>query len=317
MEGWQRDFPLRARPFASIAARLGCDEGTVLQRLERLVASGAVSRVGATVRPNSVGASTLAALAAPAGRIDEIGGRVAAEPGVNHCYARENPWNLWFVVTGPDRHHVTAALRRIVRASGLTVLNLPLRRAYHVDLGFALTGACVKQHRKDDLDMSALQPGDDAILQGLTTGLALVSRPWRTLARAHRRSEAQVIARVRALAAAGIVTRLGLILRHRALGWSANAMVVWRVPPAARDRAGAALAAAPGVTLAYARRPDARRWPFNLYAMVHGKSREETLDIIAAATREAGLGLAPRQVLFSTRCYAQRGALLRRVGEAA
>jgi len=99
-------------------------------------------------------------------------------------------------------------------------------------------------------------------------------------------------------------------VRHRALGWRSNAMVVWKVPAAEIDRAGAALAVQPGVTLCYQRRPCARLWPYNLYCMIHAKSREEALGALDAATTAAGLIEAPRRVLFSVSCYKQTGALV-------
>jgi DNA-binding Lrp family transcriptional regulator len=127
---WQRNFPLISNPFAEIGMALGCPEAEVLQRLTQLSAAGAVSRVGATIRPNTAGASTLAAVAAPILLVDEVAELIGAEPGVNHSYLRENDWNIWFVATGPDRAHVDAILNRIEMTTGLPVLDLRLVRPY-------------------------------------------------------------------------------------------------------------------------------------------------------------------------------------------
>ena len=317
LDGWQRAFPLVPRPFARIAAALGLAESEVLARLSRLAGTGAISRLGATVRPNTVGASTLAAIAAPPGRIDDASAAIAAEAGVNHAYEREDHWNLWFVSTGPDRDAVTAALARIAAAAGLEVLDLPLVRSFNIDLGFALDGSGGMVPARDGADLSALRPGDREILDRLTRGLTIVARPYAALARRLGRGEDEVIGRIGVLAAAGIISRLGLILRHRRLGWRANAMVVWRMPENAVDAAGVTLAAQRGVTLCYRRRPDPRHWPYNLYCMIHARSRAEAEETLSLATAVAGLEGYPRRILFSTRCFRQRGASLTRVEETA
>lgn len=138
LNDFQRDFPLSPRPFARIAEALGVSEDEVLKRLAALRERGAVSRVGAVVEPNTVGASTLAAMAVPKARLDEVAAIVNAEPAVNHNYEREHEINLWFVVTDADAAGVREVLKRIERKSGLEVLDLPLERAFHIDLGFDL-----------------------------------------------------------------------------------------------------------------------------------------------------------------------------------
>lgn len=138
LDGFQRDLPLEARPFAAMAATLGLTEAEVIARLAALQEAGAVSRVGAVVRPNTAGRSTLAAMAVPEDRLEEVGMLVAALPEVNHCYEREHRLNLWFVVTAADTAGVAAALRRVEAAAGLPVLDLPLEAEYRIDLGFPL-----------------------------------------------------------------------------------------------------------------------------------------------------------------------------------
>jgi DNA-binding Lrp family transcriptional regulator len=314
---WQRAFPLVSRPFTVIGDALGSTETDVLLRLARLSDAGAISRVGAVLRPNTVGASTLAAIAAPEWRIDEVAELIGAEPGVNHSYLRENDWNIWFVVTGPNRAHVDATVKRIETATGLPVLDLLLVRPYHIDLGFSLDGTRQKPCNTGLADPSILRPGDRAILQELTRGMAVIPRPFLALAKQLGRTEVDILERIRALIAGGIVSRFGVILRHRALGWRSNAMVVWQVPEADVDRAGEALAAAKGVTLCYQRRPHDRHWPFNLYCMIHARSRDEALSTLGRAAVEAGIATTPHRVLFSVRCFKQTGAMIMSEREAA
>ena len=310
LDGWQRDFPLVPRPFAEIGAKLDIAEAEVLERLRRLSGAGAISRIGATLRPNTAGASTLAAVAAPEFRIDEIAAVIGAEPGVNHSYLRENDWNIWFVATGPDRAHVEATLERIRRHTGLEVLDLPLVRPFNISLAFALDGPGKLPPAREDVDAGALLPGDRDIMQGLTSGLPIVSRPFGELAAELDRPEAEVLERIAALAAAGVLSRIGVILRHRALGWRANAMVVWDLPPEEAGRIGPVLAAVPGVTLCYQRRPLPGIWPYTLYCMIHARTRHEAMAVLDRACAEAGLDGVPHQVLFSLRCFKQTGALV-------
>lgn len=138
LNDYQRGFPLEPAPFARIAADLGVSEADVLAIAEDLLAEGKISRIGAIVRPHSIGASTLAAMSIPEQRLEEVAALVSAHPRVNHSYEREHAINLWFVVTGTDRAAVCETLEQIAVASGLAVLDLPLLQAYHIDLGFDL-----------------------------------------------------------------------------------------------------------------------------------------------------------------------------------
>lgn len=307
LDEFQRDFPLVPQPFAVMAAALAVSEAEVLARLRALQAAGTIARVGATVRPNTAGASTLAALSVPEDRIAEVAAIVGAEAGVNHSYLREDRWNLWFVATAPDAPALADTLARIGTRSGLQVLDLPLLRAFNIDLGFRLGGARVALGLDSGADATALRDGDRPLLHALSQGLPLVSRPFADLL---DWPEAEVIARVRVLAAARILTRVGVIVRHRAIGWSANAMVVWDVHEARIAAAGVALAAHPGVTLCYQRRTVPGVWPYGLFSMIHGQSRAQALAVLAQAAALPALAGVPHRPLFSTHCFKQTGALL-------
>ena len=94
-------------------------------------------------------------------------------------------------------------------------------------------------------------------------------------------------------------------------------MVVWQVPSEDVDHAGVSLAAVPGVTLCYQRRTDPERWPYNLYCMIHARSRDEALTTLGRAAAEAGIANLPHRVLFSVRCFKQTGAMVVSEREAA
>lgn len=317
LDSWQRDLPLVQRPFAAIAARAGCSEDEVLQRLQTMLAAGRITRVGATCAPNTVSASTLAALSASEDELEEIAAIVGVQPGINHSYERENRWNLWFVATGPDRAFVNGVLDEIRRRTGREVLDLPLVRPFNIDLGFRLNGTTGRPPVPRPVRLERLQEGDNDILQALTFGLPLVPRPYLDIAKHLGLTEKQVLARITDLLEAGIIARLGVIVRHRALGWRSNAMVVWDIAPERIDAAGPALAAHPGITLCYERRPVTGVWPYRLYSMIHARNRKAALDILRQASGFPELAGIPFDVLFSNRCFKQTGALISRRGAAA
>ena len=310
LDDYQRDFPLVSRPFLVVARQLGVSEREVLSRLELLTERGLITRVGATVRPNTAGASTLAALSVPDCRVEEVAAIVGEQPGVNHSYLREHEWNLWFVATAPDRDTLAGNLDRIRRLTGLALLDLRLLRPFNIDLGFSLTGG--RQETKSDVcvDASIIEPGDRAILEQLSKGLRPVSRPFAGIGKTLGRSERDIIDRIASLSSAGILSRMGVIVRHRAIGWKANAMVVWKVPLENIELAGTQLASHPGVTLCYQRNTVPDLWSFTLFSMIHARSRAEALDVLDGASRLDALRDVPHEVLFSTRCFKQTGALI-------
>jgi len=135
---YQHGMPLCARPYAAMAHALGCDEQVLLDCLRRLRDSGVLGRVGPVFEHHRAGASTLAALAVPPADVQPVAHRISQYPEVNHNYLREHHYNLWFVVTAPQRARIDRILAQIAADTGLTPLDLPMRRAYRIDLGFAL-----------------------------------------------------------------------------------------------------------------------------------------------------------------------------------
>jgi DNA-binding Lrp family transcriptional regulator len=305
---YQRDFPLVARPYAEIGRQLGIDEKEVIASYERLAARGVLGRIGALFRPNTVGASLLAALAVPEGDLERVAQMVSAHPEVNHNYEREHEFNLWFVVAAPDAAQVAAVLERIERETGLAALRLPLVEEFHIDLGFDLKSGHVPRGVNPAVGASPLDGEQRRLVRALAAGLPLVAEPYEALGRAAGLSGAQVIERLRQWLASGVLRRLGTVVRHRTLGYTANAMVVWDVPDDAVSEAGEGLARQAEVTLCYRRLRRPPRWNYNLFCMLHGTEREQVSGAIERVTRAAGLDVYPREVLFSRRCFAQRAA---------
>lgn len=307
---YQRDFPLVAEPYGVIADQLGLDEATVIDAYREGLASGAISRIGAVVAPRRIGASTLAAMAVPPDRLEEVAARVNARVEVNHNYEREDHWNLWFVVAARDEAQRAATLAGIGAETGLPVLALPLVKEYHIDLGFDLRGG----ERARPASAMTTRPAcalpglEAALLAALQEGLPLVTRPFSALGARAGLSEAMAIEIIETWLRDGVLKRFGVVVRHRELGYTANAMCVWDVAEEKVDDLGRQLARFADVTLCYRRERAMPHWPYNLYCMIHGKARDEVLALRRSAAGALGLDMFPHRVLFSQRRFKQCGA---------
>lgn len=309
LNGWQRDFPLVSRPFAEIGRKVGAGETAILEAAIRLHRRGAISRIGAVLAPRRLGASTLAALAAPEADLESIAGQVSAFAEVNHNYRREHRLNLWFVVTTPDAARLAAVLAAIAADTGCAVLSMPLEREYHIDLGFDLGDPVASRPPPAATAGARATAGPDAddrrLLAALQGGLALVPEPFAALAAAAGMDETEVLSRLRERLADGLIKRFGVVVRHHELGYRSNAMVVFDIADDHVDAVGARLARERGVTLCYRRRRHLPEWPYNLYCMVHGRDRTRVLPVVERLGELAG---TPGLALFSTQRYKQCGA---------
>lgn len=308
LDRYQRDFPLCPRPYARLAEQCGSDEATLLHGLQAAQQAGVLARIGAVFAPNTVAASTLAALAAPPDRLDAVAAQVSARREVSHNYQRSHAYNLWFVVTAADRPALDKLLAEIAADSGLAVLDVPLEREYHIDLGFALHGeAAARAPLPPSPGLLTLSPAQRQLLAALGPGLALTPQPYQALAEACGQAESWVLDTLGHWQASGVIRRFGMVLRHHELGYRANTMCVWQVPLAERDAIGQQLAQDPAVTLCYARPARGAHWPYTLFAMVHGKTREAVDHDIDRLNRVYQLAELPQQRLYSLQRYTQRG----------
>lgn len=155
----------------------------------------------------------------------------------------------------------------------------------------------------------ALEDGTNrALLQAVENGLPLVVEPYALIGRQLGISEREVIERLQDLQDQGVIKRLGIVVRHRTLGYRANAMVVWNVPDDEVAATGSCLGSVPFITLCYRRPRRLPDWPYNLFTMIHGRDREQVLARVDHLVRRCGMQDIDHQVLFSTRCFKQRGA---------
>jgi len=146
------------------------------------------------------------------------------------------------------------------------------------------------------------------VQRALQEGLPIVERPYLALARELGVDEQQVIDAITRVQDQGLIKRFGMVLKHRELGYQANAMVVWDVPDDCVDMVGATLGEEPCVTLSYRRPRRPPEWNYNLFCMIHGRSRDivtaQLEDIVSRNELDY-----PHQLLFSSQCFKQRGAV--------
>lgn len=149
---------------------------------------------------------------------------------------------------------------------------------------------------------------DQVLIRAVQEGLPLTPRPYLAIGQRIGMSEAETIRLIDDHLRDGVIKRIGVIVRHHELGFCENAMVVWDVPDARVDQVGEWLGDQPGVTLCYRRPRRPPHWPYNLFCMIHGRSRDAVGDRIHALKQAPALAGIPHAVLFSKRRFKQRGA---------
>lgn len=158
--------------------------------------------------------------------------------------------------------------------------------------------------------MTALDDIDRRIILATQEGLPLVPGPYRAVAEQAGTSEADVIARLQRLQATGVLRRIGAVPNHYALGYHFNGMTVWDVPDDMGRTLGRQVGALPFVSHCYLRPRHLPQWPYNLFAMVHGRDRDTALAHVAAIRELLGEHCRDHQVLFSTRILKKTGLRL-------
>lgn len=153
-----------------------------------------------------------------------------------------------------------------------------------------------------------LNDRDYQLIAEIQGGLPLCSHPYAEIGQRIGLDETEVIERIQAMVESGVIKRLGIVVRHHELGYTANAMVVWDVPDERLDEVGEALGSLDCITLCYQRPRHLPDWPYNLFCMIHGQEREKVLCYIDQVVSSQGLEAVPHKVLFSGRRFKQRGA---------
>ena len=148
--------------------------------------------------------------------------------------------------------------------------------------------------------MQELTELEKQLVLALQQGIPLVSRPYLAIAQKIGLTETQLMAKINELIDRGVIRRFGAALRHQDLGYTANAMVVWDIPDEQTAEIGKLLAALAEITHCY-KRPRQPDWPYNIFTVIHGQSREECLQTVAAIAKTINVPDDSYRLLFSTR----------------
>ncbi|MDS0283432.1 AsnC family transcriptional regulator [Haloarcula onubensis] len=318
IDEFQSDFPVRERPFEAVGEHLGVPAGEALERVERLREAGIFRRFGAVLNPPVIGSSTLAAVSAPEERFEDVAEVINGYRQVNHNYARDNEWNMWFVVTAGSRERRDEILADIEARTGCSVLVLPMLTDYYIDLEFPVVNSDrFARESIEGTDASATRISEDAtadfsdldrrLLLSIQAGFPLSATPYRDIAAGIDADVDDVLAAIERLRADGCIKRIGCVVNHITTGFDNNCMVVWDVPDDRLDEWGERVGELPYVTLCYhrPRRPE-QDWPYNLFTMIHGRDADavdEKIDELATAYLPVD-----HDRLYSTETLKQTGA---------
>jgi glutamate-1-semialdehyde 2,1-aminomutase len=306
----QRDFPLNARPFAAIAEKLNLTEEEVLARVRRLKAPGQarlIRQISAIFDTTALGYnSTLVAMRVPQGEVDRAAVAISSYPGVSHNYRRDHPWNLWFTLAVPPGEHVEAAVEALVDGAGGYPYRLfPALRVFKIGVHFDMEAAADMSPAQAP-QVSPTNPPptptarDRTFIRELQHDIEIVPQPFASVAQRLGVGQEEVLDWLRQARAAGWLRRFAAILDQREAGYVANGMVVWRVPEASIERVAGVAASLPQVSHCY-QRPTYPDWPYNLFTMIHARSREDCRALARNISQETGV--SDYVILFSTKEY--------------
>ncbi len=312
----QRGIPLKRRPFAELGESVGLSEAEVLAALRTLFEEKRARRFGAVFDVRRLGyLSALCAVDLPEDDIETYAAALKPYVGITHCYERGWPPdldadgpgggggvhvpNLWFTLARLDGLFQAELAEIEQRLSPHRLLVLPAIRRFKIDVvfdpsrrnraevfpGVDLAGP---DHEGSDLTFSDFSGPDKAIVRAMQGNLPLSETPFDDVAAGLGIATEALLARLQEWDANGVLRRVGVILRHRHMGFKANGMCVWKVDRERVVEAGRALASFPQVTHCY-QRPRDPDFDFDLYAMIHTGAWSTTMELFEQLQQKAGL----------------------------
>jgi DNA-binding Lrp family transcriptional regulator len=284
---------------------------------------GVLSRFGALINAEEIGGTaTLVATHAPEDSYDEHVELVNAHPEVAHNYEREHPHlNMWFVLSVAEESRVDEVLAEIEAETGEATYNLPKQQEFHVGAKFPVGGPQTQAVDCSELgpdvtptESKTLTPEELDLVLEIQGGLPITETPYADVADAIGADTEWVVRTIKRFNQEGKVRRVGAIPNHYSLGYSENGMTVWDVPDDVIDEVGPAIAEFDFVTHCYERPRHEGVWPYNFFAMTHGRSEAESEQRIQQVhdrmTDYWDVGEDDWDTLFSTRILKKTGIRL-------
>jgi len=303
----QGSFPLEPRPYLRVAELAGVPEDEVLRRVRRLLDERIIRQITPIFDTRALGYSSMLVAA----KVDAENPWRAAEiinshPGVSHNYLRNHDFNIWFTIaTEPDsKLGLEGTLDRLAELTGAeSVRQLPTLTLFKINMNLEMQGgtedlskAAVAEPPRE-LDRIELTELDVATIKTLQGDMPVTAEPYEPAARELGIAVPQLLEQLESMRERGALRRVAAILFHRRAGFSANGMGVWKVPEERIAELGPQMAAFRGISHCY-QRPTYADWPYSVFTMAHGRSKEECdaiLDSIAEQT-----GIEERSTLYSS-----------------
>ncbi len=308
----QSSFPLDPEPFALLASEAELDLGDVLARTQRLLENRIIREITPIFDTRALGyESMLVAAKVDAENPQRAAQVVNAHPGVSHNYLRTHEFNLWFTIaTPPDSElGLSGTLQALMAEAGAeSMRELPTLTLFKINMnlemekGTEALASTVEAAPPRELEMQPYDEADIATIKALQGPMAAVERPYDEAAAELGVSTEDLLERLRGMVDRKILRRVAAILYHRRAGFSANGMGVWKVPEDQILEVGGRMAAFRGISHCY-QRPTYEDWPYSVFTMAHGRSKEECDAILDSIAEECGMGPDDRATLYSSTEY--------------
>jgi DNA-binding Lrp family transcriptional regulator len=301
----QAECPLTKHPYADVGLGLGISEEEVITHIKQLKAEGIIRQVGPVFAAGSLGyKTTLVAMRVAEKQLDKVAQLIMKHPGISHGYERDHYFNLWFTLATPATGDIEAelsGLAELIKAEA--IFDLPALRLFKLRTYFALGGngqtEATDNHNTGVREQKAkLSSSDRMVINELQQDLPLTHTPFSAMAVRLGMDEDYFLVRCQSLKQRGIIRRFGAAVNHRKAGFKANAMTCWIAPREKVDAAGRKLALLKEVSHCYERKTNPL-WRYNLFAMIHGRTKEACQEIASKVSAETGL--TDYVMLFSTR----------------
>jgi DNA-binding Lrp family transcriptional regulator len=303
----QGSFPLEPRPYAAVAGGAGISEEEALARVERLLRERIIRQVTPIYDTRALGYSSMLVAA----KIDPEHPWAAAKvvnehPGVSHNYLRNHEFNMWFTIAveRDSKLGLDGTLDVLGELTGAeSVRQLPtlklfkIRMDLEMEAGTPVLAAPGEAQAPAELEAVPYDERDIAVIRATQGDMPVIAEPYAPAAEQLGMPVAALLEHMEGMRERGLLRRVAAILYHRRAGFSANGMGVWAVPPEEVLETGKRMAAFRGISHCY-ERPTYADWPYSVFTMAHGRSKEECdaiLDSIAAAT-----GIGQRSTLYSS-----------------
>lgn len=294
----QGSFPIEPRPYAAVARALEVPEERVLARVQELVDERIIRQVTPIYDTRALGYGSMLVAA----KVDpEHPWRAAtiinSHPGVSHNYLRNHEFNMWFTIAVEEDSALglQCSLDILQELTGAeSIRQLPTLKLFKIRMDLELVGgteALAKSAVAEDpieLDKQPYDEVDVAVIRATQGDLPVVAEPYAHAARELGMTVDGLVEHLHGMADRGLLRRVAAILFHRRAGFSANGMGVWKVPEDRVMDVGPRMAAFRGISHCY-QRPTYADWPYSIFTMAHGRSKEECdaiLDAIEAETPE-------------------------------